>query len=96
MQSTFTMFNEGMSVAEIAVQRSLAPSTIETHLAAFVTTGLLDITKIIPKDRLKKIQEAIKMSGQTSALKPIKDVLPEEYSYGEIRMAMEHYRTVNG
>ena len=96
MQSTFTMFNEGMSVAEIAVQRSLAPSTIETHLAAFVTTGLLDITKIIPKDRLKKIQEAIKMSGQTSALKPIKDVLPEEYSYGEIRMAMEHYRKVNG
>ena len=96
MQSTFAMFNDGMSVAEIAAQRSLSLSTIETHLAAFVTTGMLDISKVVPKDKLAKIMATIKMNGQTMALKPIKDLLSDEYTYGEIRLALEYYKKVNG
>jgi ATP-dependent DNA helicase RecQ len=92
MQATFKMFKEGMGVAEIAVQRNLATSTIETHLAAFIATGDLDIHKLVPAAKLKKILEVVKTTGQTFAAKPIKDLLPDDYSYGEIKMAQEYYR----
>ena len=92
MQATFQMFNEGASVAEIAVQRNLAPTTIETHLAAYVSTGQLDIYRFVSKDKLDKIIDTINSSGQMHALKPIKDMLDDEYTYGEIRMGMEYYK----
>ena len=92
MQVTYNMFNEGMSVGEIAVQRSLAPATIETHLAAYVAAGELDIHRLVPENKLNKIIEIIKSTGQTNALKPIKDLLDEDYSYGEIRMGLEYYK----
>jgi uncharacterized protein YpbB len=74
------------------VQRNLATSTIETHLAAFIATGDLDIHKLVPAAKLKKILEVVKTTGQTFAAKPIKDLLPDDYSYGEIKMAQEYYR----
>jgi len=94
MQATFNMFNDGMSVGEIAVQRSLAPTTIETHLAAYVAAGELDIYRFVTKEKLDKIIATIKMTGQASALKPIKDLLDDDYTYGEIRVALEHYKRI--
>ncbi len=81
-----------MSVQEIAEQRNLSPTTIETHLAAFVATGDLDIHRFVAKNKLTKIMEIIKSTGQTNALKPIKDLLDDDYSYGEIRMGLEYYK----
>ncbi len=93
MQKTLTMFREGMSVPEIAVQRGLAPTTIETHLAAYVSTGEIDISRMVSKPKLDEIISVIRSTGQTQALKPIKDLLSEEYTYGEIRMALEYYKS---
>ncbi len=95
MKVSFDMFKEGMSIAEIAVKRSLAPTTIETHLAAYVSAGELDINRFVSKEKLEKILATIKLSGQSTALKPIKDLLDDEYTFGEIRMALEYYKKVN-
>ena len=92
MQATFKMYKDGMSVQEIAEQRNLSPMTIETHLAAFVSTGELDIYRFVSRPKLDKIVEIIKSTGQTVALKPIKDLLDDDYSYGEIRMGMEYFK----
>ena len=96
MKVSYDMFKEGMSIAEIAVKRSLAPTTIETHLAAYVAAGELDIHRFVGKEKLEKILATIKLSGQSIALKPIKDLLDEEYTFGEIRMALEYYKKVGG
>ena len=96
MRATFDMFNDGLSVPEIAVKRSLSPNTIETHLAAYVLAGELDIHKLVTKEKLEKILSTIKMTGQTAALKPIKDLLDEEYTYGEIRIALEYCKRQAG
>ncbi|MCW3123379.1 MAG: recQ [Flavipsychrobacter sp.] len=95
MHTTFAMFNDGMSVAEIADQRRLSPMTIETHLSVFVATGEIDISKFVSNSKLSQILSVIKSSGQTHALKPIKDLLSDDYTYGEIRMAMEYYKRIN-
>ncbi|MES2702988.1 MAG: DNA helicase RecQ [Bacteroidota bacterium] len=95
MQVSFNMFNDGMSIADIAEQRHLATSTIETHLAAFVAAGEIEVTKLVAKDKLARILETIKATGQTAAAKPVKDLLGDEYTYGEIKMGIEYYKRIN-
>ena len=81
------MFKNGMSTAEIAAARSLSPMTIETHLSTYVASGELKIDDFvtIPKQRI--ISDAISLHG-TSSLKILKENLPEEITYGEIRMVL--------
>ena len=94
-KATLEMFMDGISIPGIAMQRGLAQTTIETHLAGFVGSGELDIHKLVPRHKLDVILKTIKSSGQTYALKPIKDLLSNEYTYGEIRMALEYYKRIN-
>jgi len=94
-QISYEMYRQGTSIADIAAQRNLQASTIESHLATYVGLGELDIFEMVPKAKLAKIMEAIKMTGQTVAIKPVKDLLSDEYNYGEIRMALEYYKKVN-
>ncbi len=89
---SLTMYRRGMSIAEIATEREIAPSTVEGHLAAFIPTGEVDISDFIPFLKLERIITAIKTTGQLTAAKPVKDILGDDYSYGEIRMALEYYR----
>ena len=91
MHVSFQMFNDGMGIGEIAVKRSLAPATIETHLAAFVSSGELPITRLMTQEKLDTIITTIKQTGQTAAMKPVKDLLGEEYTFGEIRLALAYY-----
>lgn len=89
--ATFELFNEGYDIPDIASKRGLSVSTIENHLAVFVATGELNANKLVPQRKLEKILEVIKQTGETRAAKPLKDLLPEDYTYGEIRFAMMHH-----
>jgi ATP-dependent DNA helicase RecQ len=91
-QTSFMLYREGMSIPEIAQSRGISQSTVENHLGAFVADGTLEATKLVPQDKLNKITEAIRQSGQTYAAKPIKDLLGDEYSYGDIRIGIEYYK----
>ncbi|MCD6011397.1 MAG: recQ [Flavipsychrobacter sp.] len=95
MQATYDMFKDGKSVAEIADLRRLSPITIEGHLATFVESGDLEVTKLVPKVKLDEIMSLIKTTGQSVAAKPLKDLLGDDYSYGEIRLAQGYYRRIN-
>jgi ATP-dependent DNA helicase RecQ len=82
---SYEMYREGKSINEIAAERQLALTTIETHLSYYITTGELDINTFVKEDKQELIAEAVHKYGRLS-LKLIKDNLPEEISYGEIRM----------
>jgi ATP-dependent DNA helicase RecQ len=92
MEASLNLFNDGMTIDEIATERGLAVSTIESHLTTFVAAGELDIKKLVPSDRLRTILDTVKLSGQYTAAKPIKDLLPADYTFGEIRMVLEYYK----
>jgi hypothetical protein len=64
-------------------------------MASFIATGDLDIHKFMTKDKLNQILAIIRSTGQTVASKPIKDLLGDEFSYGEIKMAQEYYKKMN-
>jgi ATP-dependent DNA helicase RecQ len=84
---SFNLFKEGKSVPEIAKERNMAISTIEGHLASFIANGEIDINKMISKEKQLLITEAAKIHGRES-FKTLKDNLPENITYGEIRMVM--------
>jgi ATP-dependent DNA helicase RecQ len=81
------MFNEGMTFSEIAEARNLSQSTIETHLSSYVISGELEIDNIVAKAKQKRIRTAVTTYGNSS-LKVLKENLPSEISYGEIKMVL--------
>jgi len=91
-QATLAMFRDGLGVAEIAARRGLSPVTIEGHLAAFIATGDLNISSFVTEQKLSQIISIIKSTGQTAASKPIKDLLGDDFTYGEIKMGIEYYK----
>lgn len=84
-RASYEMYRGGNTIAEIAESRQLAITTIETHLSYYITTGELDINEFVPEDKQELIAAAISKYGRLS-LKQLKDNLPEEISYGQIRM----------
>ena len=60
----------------------------------FITSGELNATKLVDKTKLDTIIALIKQTGHTLALKPLKDLLPDDYTYGEIKFAQAHYEWV--
>ncbi|HSV11272.1 MAG TPA: helix-turn-helix domain-containing protein [Hanamia sp.] len=85
--ASFNLFKEGKSIAEIAKERNFAITTIEGHLASFVATGELNINKMVSAEKQNLIKEAAEIHGSES-FKTLKENLPEDVSYGEIRMAI--------
>lgn len=77
-------FKKGHSVEEIADKRNLSPATIEGHLCFFIRDGTIEVTELVPENKVGKITEAIQTQGAT-LLNPIKQSLGEGYSYGEIK-----------
>ena len=92
------MFREGISINDIAQKRDLAFSTIESHLASFITTGEVAIAELVAQDRIATIMKTIDDLGyETVAANPIKEKLGGNYSYGEIRAVLQHRaKSLNG
>jgi ATP-dependent DNA helicase RecQ len=88
---TLALHRQGLSVAEIAKQRGLAPNTIESHLVDCLGAGLpVDISRLVSPESRKQIEEAIETHG-AEKLKPIHDSMPESITYNEIRFVVADY-----
>lgn len=88
------LFESGKSVEEIAKEREMVITTIEGHLAHFVETGKLDISRFLQKKQLAEIISIIE-EFDTKQLSPLKEALEDKYDYGKIRMAVAYYNCVN-
>jgi uncharacterized protein YpbB len=81
------LFKNGKNIAEIARERELAYSTIEGHLAGFITTGEIDVFDIVDKIKLAKISELLE-KNPTASPSELKQQLGDDFSYGQIKAAM--------
>lgn len=80
------LFRLGQSIAQIAQQRKLSPGTILDHLVEQITLGAdLDISALVPASRQESINQAITAVG-LEKLRPIKEALPEDFTYEEIKL----------
>lgn len=86
---SFELFDQGLTIPQIAAQRELAATTIEGHLAWFVSRGELDIGRLVPKEKQQAIQQMIS-DMPDAPLSELKTVLGDDYSYGEIKLVLAH------
>lgn len=86
---SFDFFKEGLSMEEIAEKRALAVSTIQGHLAHYVSEGVLDIAEIIPEEKIKKGLEIIN-SNTFESLNELKEIAGAHFSYSELRILVKY------
>jgi hypothetical protein len=86
-QITFELFKSGLSVKEIAKERSLTTGTIESHLASFIPSGDVDILELIDIKRYKKLINAIE-NTKFKSLTELKEKVDKSFSFMELRMVL--------
>jgi ATP-dependent DNA helicase RecQ len=91
-EETLRLINGGKTFTEIATARSRQLSTVINAVANLVETGQLPFNPTwIDPTRLSIIEAACTQVG-TETLKPLKDSLPPEITYDEIRLVVARHR----
>ena len=87
-QITFELFKSGLSIKEIAKERSLTAGTIENHLANFIPSGEIDVLELMDLKRYKKIRNEIEEVGDTKGLTTLKEKVDASFTYMELKMVL--------
>ncbi|MFM2303931.1 MAG: hypothetical protein RLZZ135_1341 [Cyanobacteriota bacterium] len=83
---TLDLYQRGLDIAEIAIERSMRETTITDHLIKLMECGYeLNLDRIVPLDRQDSIEQAIQSVG-ADRLNPIREKLGDSYSYEEIKL----------
>ena len=91
-ENTLQLLEEGRTFEEIAQIRGRKVSTVVEMVAKLIEDGEIEFeAKWLTAERYAQIAEAIQKVGK-ERLKPVKEALPEEITYGEIRLVAAHLR----
>ncbi len=85
---TFQMWKEGKTIEEIAAIRLFTTSTIEGHFEKLIAEEKVDIGDVMEKATFDKIMAAFDAIPDAESTKPIKEILGDEISFGQIKMVM--------
>ncbi|MEM8778820.1 MAG: DNA helicase RecQ, partial [Cyanobacteria bacterium P01_G01_bin.49] len=89
---TLQLYQQGLSISDIAERRGLKDSTIYSHLAELIEMQQpVEIEKFISENKKNKIIQCIETIGDNS-LTPLKNHLGDYYSYNEIKLVRAWYR----
>jgi ATP-dependent DNA helicase RecQ len=89
---TLRLLNEGRTLEEIAQMRGRQVSTVISAVANLLETGLFDFQPAWVSQEKQSVIEAACAQLGTNFLKPLKDVLPPEISYDEIKLVVARWR----
>jgi hypothetical protein len=87
-QVSFELFKTGLSIKDIAKERSLTSGTIENHLANYITSGDIDVLELIELNRYKKIRNEIEAAGEVKGLTALKEKVAVNITYMELKMVL--------
>ncbi len=88
IEETLRLLNQGMSIGEIAESRGLSEMTVEEHISKILLrdSSPLQIDELVYPDRQQQILR--KAPPEVTRLREIKELLPEDYSYAEIKWTL--------
>ncbi|MAF36759.1 hypothetical protein CL622_06600 [archaeon] len=84
-KKTLALFREGKTVNEIAQLRTLATSTVSGHFIRLIKKDYLRIHEIVEKEKIEIIQNQLKKYDDVPSTQEVKEQLPENISYDDIR-----------
>ncbi len=84
---TIKLFRAGKSIAEIALERDLKETTIQSHLADGVALGEeVDIDRLVPQEARREISAAFDNTNAGNALGPVFSALGGKYDFGVLKI----------
>ncbi len=90
---SYELYKEGLAIDEIAERRGFVPNTILSHLTQYVESGDINALELIDKEKLQNILK-VKAAG-AEGMSDIKSKLGDEYSYGDIKLALVYDKIAN-
>ena len=87
-KATLRLHESGLSPDQIAQKRNLKSSTIYDHLAQLVAQGLIDIDDLVSKEHRLIIRNAALQFTTAYTLKDIREIVPDDISYPEIKITI--------
>ncbi len=90
-RETLSQFRAGKNIEEIAESRDLSPTTVEGHLVYWIERGDLKVREILPVEKIELIKR-VALETDGLRLTPIKNILGEQATYGEIRAVLASLR----
>ena len=88
---TKNMIDDGFTPEEIAKERGLHTSTIYSHIAKFIEMDEYDASQFVSEEHYDTIRDYFDSTGDPS-LGAAKDVLGDDYSFGEIKMVFSELK----
>jgi ATP-dependent DNA helicase RecQ len=86
---TLALYQQGISVEDIASQRKLGISTVLSHIAKLYVDGhISDVSAFVSAEEVRQIKAAQTTLEPTTALKPYFDYFEAQMSYERIRMGL--------
>ncbi len=84
---TYQLFRQGNGVPQIAKLRNLAESTIEGHLAYYVSIGMISVNELIGTEKIVLIEPHLQ-NYEGPTITPIKEKLGDAVTFSEIRLVL--------
>jgi DNA-binding CsgD family transcriptional regulator len=91
---TFQLWKEGKTIEEIAAIRLFTTSTIEGHFEKLIAEEKVDIGEVMEKATFDKIMAAMDSVPNAEGTKPVKEILGDKISFGQIKMVMGYRKLV--
>ncbi|MDB5242526.1 MAG: hypothetical protein JWP57_3151, partial [Spirosoma sp.] len=88
---TLAFFRSGKTIDEIAEERGLAISTVESHLAQAISSGELTIDALLPRAKSSAIRRYL-AEHQSQTLTEARHALGDDVTYSEIRFVYNAMR----
>ncbi len=90
-QITFDLFNSGKTVSEIAEERKLSVTTIESHLSYYVEAGKIPVNKFVSQETADLISSLFEATDDLK-MGPVKESLGEKVTWSEIKFVVSHIK----
>jgi uncharacterized protein YpbB len=83
------MFRSGKTIAEIAAERTLAKSTIESHLNRYVGSGEIKLNELLSAEKIQNILQFM-AENPDKTTGEIKYLMGDTVTYADLRFVKQH------
>lgn len=85
IEITLELWKENLSIHEIAAKRKITPSSVFVHFTKLIQMEVLEITDLLPEDKIKELENAFK-DYNNEGLGLLKDKYGDQFSWDELRL----------